>query len=306
MEELHQWELDIIAAIQQAQRPVLDNVFRAITMLGDELFYLLLLPLLLWSVERRLGARLAVLFLLSVFMNILLKELFQQPRPFELDPSLKIGTSDGYGLPSGHAQMAVVVWGSVAIQAHHARVRAATLALVLLIGFSRIYLGVHFPTDVLAGWSIGLLCLALFLALQPPMETWLSRLNLRALTLLVTAVPLGLFLLYPTDNTATVAGALAGVGAGLALMHRYAPFDVCGTWWQHGARLLIGTSVVFALFLGLRLLFPSEDSSGYLAFRLARYGLIGLWATLGAPWLFLRLRLAGPGIPQPAGRSTGR
>ena len=153
---------------------------------------------------------------------------------------------------------------------------------------------------MLAGWAVGLLCLGLFLALRPHGEAWLSRLDPRVLAPLTAAVLLGLFLLYRTHDTATVAGALAGMGTGLALMRRYAPFDAWGTWRQRGARLLMGGIVVLALFWGLRLLFPGEDSSAYLAFRLLRYGLIGLWATLGAPWLILRLGLAGPEVSRPA------
>ncbi|MCK4722360.1 MAG: phospholipid phosphatase, partial [Dehalococcoidia bacterium] len=101
MEALLQWGLDLILAIQQIHGPVLDGIFRAITFMGEEEFYLILLPLLLWCVDFGLGARLGALFLLSSYLNFGLKDLLRQPRPFDLDPSVKLSSAEGYGLPSG-------------------------------------------------------------------------------------------------------------------------------------------------------------------------------------------------------------
>lgn len=111
MEALLQWGIDLIAAIQQVHGPVLDGIFHAITFMGEEEFYVLLLPLLFWCVDFGLGARLAILFMLSSYLNPDLKDLFQQPRPYDLDPSVGLSRATGYGLPSGHSQSAVVVWG---------------------------------------------------------------------------------------------------------------------------------------------------------------------------------------------------
>ena len=103
MEALLQWGLDLIVVIQQVRGPALDSIFRAITFSGAEEFYLLLLPVLFWCVDFGLGARVGLFLLLSSYLNVYLKDLFHQPRPFDLDPSLQLTPAEGYGLPSGHA-----------------------------------------------------------------------------------------------------------------------------------------------------------------------------------------------------------
>lgn len=291
MEVLLQWGIDLIVAIQQVHGPALDSIFRAITFIGEEEFYLLLLPLLFWCVDYGQGVRVTVLLLLSGYVNTSLKDLFQQPRPFDLYPSVRLSDAEGYGLPSGHAQSSVVVWGSLAAWLRERWSWGVAVVLMALIGFSRIYLGVHFPTDVLAGWAIGAVLLALYLAVGPEVEKRLAGLSLGQHILLALVVPLVLLLIHPVKDTTTAMGVLAGAGAGLAVAHRYVPFNARGPWRQRTLRFLIGGVIVIALYLGLKMVFPGEESAVYLVFRFLRFGLIGMWVSLGAPWVFRLLRL---------------
>ena len=292
MEALLQWGIDLIVAIQQIHGPALDSIFRAITFMGEEEFYLLFFPLLFWCVGVGLGARLGVFFLLSTYLNTDLRDLFQQPRPFDLDPSVQLSSAEGYGLPSGHSQSAIVVWGTIAAWARKTWFWMVAIALMVLIGFSRIYLGVHFPTDVLAGWTIGVVLLGIYLLVQPGIERKLAELSLGVQMALSLAVPVVLLLIHPVKDTTTTMAVLAGMGVGLALMHRYVPFSARGPWWQRAVRFLIGGAVVLALYLGLKMVFPGEESALYLVFRFLRFWLIGLWVSFGAPWLFRLLHLA--------------
>jgi len=291
MDAILQWGLHLITIIQRVHGPVLDNIFRAITFLGEEEFYLFFLVLLLWCVDYGMGIRVAVLLLVSGYLNLGLKDLLQQPRPFDLDPTVQLADANGYGLPSGHAQLVVVVWGSLAAWARRGWLWVVAVGLMGLVGFSRVYLGVHFPTDVLAGWAIGAVLLVLYLAWHSAIEAWLTHRNLGQQLLLAAALPLALLLIHPTKETTTAMATLAGAGVGLAVMHRRIPFRAGGPWRQRALRLLVGGVVVLVLYLGLKAVFPAEGSTFYLPFRFVRYALIGLWASLGAPWLFTRLRL---------------
>jgi hypothetical protein len=162
----------------------------------------------------------------------------------------------------------------------------------VLVGFSRVYLGVHFPQDVLAGWAIGGLSLVLYLVLQPPLERRLAELQLRWQMLLAVGVPLVLFVTWPGKSVATAMGALAGAGVGFALARRYVPFSPAGPLRQCILRFVVGAAVVVPLYVALTALTPADGSWPYLAFRFCDFAAIGLWAALGAPWLFKVLRLA--------------
>jgi membrane-associated phospholipid phosphatase len=286
MSDVLQWGLDFIVAVQEFRGPVLDGVFRTITFLGDEEFYLLLLPLLFWSINVRKGAHLGIVLMLSVYLNTVLKDWFQQGRPFDYDPSVKVIDEEGYGLPSGHAQWGVVVWGMLASWARKTWAWVAVVTVMILIGFSRVYLGVHFPTQVLTGWAIGAVSLGLYLIVYADVEKWLIELRLGQQIALALVVPLALLLAHPVKHTVTATATLVGLGVGLALAQGRVVLDAGGPWRQRAARFLIGVVVLFGVFFGLKAVFPDEGESLYLALRFVRYGFVGMWASLGAPWLF--------------------
>ena len=148
--------------------------------LGSETFFLLLLPLVYWNINRSLGARLGVLLLLSVALNDLLKVAFGLPRPFwspgvrQLAPS----PETTFGFPSGHAQNTAALWTCLALQSPRRMWIAAAFALLVLIGLSRLVLGAHYPLDVVGGALIGYGILWVFMRLEAPVLAWWSGRNL--------------------------------------------------------------------------------------------------------------------------------
>ena len=111
MENILEWGIEVVCWFQQFS-PKLDLPFIIFTFLGEEIFFLLLLPLMYWCVDRHIGARLAIIFLFSAYLNAFAKMLASQPRPFLYDDRvLKLFHAEGGGFPSGHTQNAVVVWG---------------------------------------------------------------------------------------------------------------------------------------------------------------------------------------------------
>jgi hypothetical protein len=95
----------------------------------------------------------------------------------------------------------------------------------------------------------------------------------------------------------TLAGATFGIVAGYTLMRRYAAFEANGMWAKRIGRYLLGMAGVALLYLGLDVLFgmvATDESALGLALRYIRYGTVTFWAMFGAPWIFLKLRLAEP------------
>jgi len=286
-----QWGLNFIIIIQQVESPLLDSFFRVITSLGDELFYLLLFPLLLWCVDFYLGIRVGIIFLLSVYVNAGLKEIFQQPRPFDILAEIQKVHASGYGFPSGHAQSSLIVWGSIAYWEKQIWIRNLSVLLILLIGFSRIYLGVHFPTDILGGWLFGGLILGLsyFIFLKIKLD-FIQR-NMIFKIIGITLFPVILLQFQSSPDIISSVAALTGVGYGLLFFSSSIGGIRPGTWLQRLFSFLVGIIGIGILYFGLKLILPSEDQSFYQLSRFSRYLLLGIWISFGAPWLFIRMGL---------------
>ena len=298
MENVFDWGMEWILALQAMGSPLLDSFFEVVTFTGEEMFYLLLVPVLFWGVDHLIAARMGFAFLISAYVNPILKDLFVQPRPYEVNPQASESVVPGSGMPSGHAQSSVFVWGTLAWQLGRKWVWGAAIAWMLLVGFSRVYLGVHYPHQVLAGWVVGAVLLALFILIDPRFESWIGRLPLSRQLLIAISVPMVMAAVYPHNDTVSSAAVLCGFGSGFVLMCRYCPFSASGLWWQRVLRSLIGLAGLLVLYIGLGLLAPEKGSVSefiYYITRFLRYGVMGLWISFGAPLFFNLL----PPIRQP-------
>jgi len=177
MDNVLAWGLDFIRSVQTIGNPVLTTVMKAITFTGSEIAYLAAIPFIFWCYDERKGLRLATAFLLSAWVNCSLKEVWRQPRPYELDPSVGMAVENSFGLPSGHAQGSATFWGIIAGWMRSPYGIVFAIAMPLVVGFSRIYLGVHFPTDVVAGWLLGAGVLGLYYGFGSSMEALLAGAN---------------------------------------------------------------------------------------------------------------------------------
>ena len=124
------------------------------TFLGDEQFYLLLVPLVYWCLNKELGADLGVLLVLSSFTNTALKSFFKHSRPFWEAPALGLGDASSFSTPSGHAQTSAALFGYLAwflADKRRGRLWATLLGLLMVFvaSVTRVYLGVHFLGDIL-------------------------------------------------------------------------------------------------------------------------------------------------------------
>ncbi len=324
MEALWEWGVAVIIALQTASAGM-DGFWRGLSLLGDEIFFLLLIPLLFWCVNPRLSIQVGLVLILSTTLNTTFKLLFAGPRPFWYSPAVRALTAEtSFGIPSGHAQNTVSLWGVIAASIARPWAWAVMVLMALLVGCSRMVLGVHFPSDVLFGWLLGGLTLAAFLTWGAPLWQRIAGLSLAAQLGLSFLVSLGLVALpalvlaiqanhvlpavwlqnaaqalpndppdpWSLEAAVTVGGTCFGFTAGLLLLQTQGGFVVAGPWWQRTARLILGMIVVLALWGGLRAIFPDDTSLLAGALRYLRYSLIGFWMTLGAPLLFQQIGLA--------------
>ena len=154
-------ELAILDAIQGLRFPALDFVMSYITHLGDAglLFIVLTLLLLSFKKTRIYGVVCATALVLDFLsVNLIIKPLVARERPFTLRPEIALLVKQplDYSFPSGHTAVSFAF--ASAISAYSKRYRLWAYVLAAVIAFSRLYLYLHFPSDVLAGAAIGFLC----------------------------------------------------------------------------------------------------------------------------------------------------
>lgn len=327
-----EWGISFVLGLQELGDGFIE-IMSFFTFLGIEDFYLLMLPALYWCVDSGLGLRVGVFLLVSSSLNVILKVAFHDPRPYWFNPAVRLWT-DGeitFGLPSGHAQNAAAIWGGLAatIQKRWAWITAGIL--IFLIGISRIYLGVHFPTDVAAGWGIGLLLLVIILALEKPVVRWMRNRNLIQMIGIVFLLSLILIIIFwgvswsimgtweipsrwvknalilDPDNPIqpfsfapiiTGSSALFGLIAGAIWLEKHGGFDPGGPFAQRVGRFLVGLLGVIAIWAGLDIIFssiaPDESLVGYIL-RFFRYGLVGIWISALGPLVFIKTKLSSRG-----------
>jgi len=311
--------IDFIAGLQTSA-PWLEAPSRFFSFLGTEKFYLFLLPFLYWCVNVRLGLRVGVILSLSDCLNTFFKFLFHQPRPYWVSDKVRMIQAEvSYGLPSGHAQHAVAVWGTAAARGK-GWLRWLMTVLIFLIGFSRIALAVHFPTDVLAGWLIGGVILWAFVKWETAVMLWFNRFRLpqkiglafAASILLIIISLAGLAFVPPVDpsqwkadvarafslapgraaaGAVGVAGTFFGLATGAILIFRRGGFDARGPWAKRALRFVSGMIGVIILWLGLTMILPRDESFVSQGLRYVRYSLTGFWVAYAAPWVFIKLGL---------------
>jgi membrane-associated phospholipid phosphatase len=314
------WNLEISWNIfLQSMGTWLVKPMEAISFLGVEDFLMLLLPALYWCMEITLGLQVAVVLLLSTSVNSALKMAFHGTRPYWFSPEVRgYGIETSFGMPSNHSQMAVAVWGMIAARIRKTWAWAAAGSIVLLIGISRLYLGVHFLHDVLFGWLLGALLLWLVLRFWKPVAAWVKNLSLGRQILAAFLASLVMILIelipyawlkvtnwqapqawaqYATEaitmsGAFSYAGTLFGMLAGFAWLNHQGGFQTPGVWWKLVLRILLGVAGVFIIRYGLKFIFPEGETFLPLVLRYVRYIAIGAWVSAGAPWTFIRLKLA--------------
>ncbi len=172
------------------------SAMKLFTMLGNEEFYLLVAPILYWCIDAGLGLRMGLVLMLSDGLCSSFKVLAHGPRPYWYSAQVRaLSVEASFGAPSAHAQNAAAIWGMLAAWLKGWGAWAIAIAVILLIGLSRMFLGVHFPIDVAAGWLLGALFLWAFLRLEAPVRKRLDPLSPGGKVLAALGASLGLILL---------------------------------------------------------------------------------------------------------------
>ncbi|WP_419533626.1 phosphatase PAP2 family protein [Endozoicomonas sp.] len=296
MTDLLQWGLDFVAWIQQYRNPVSDELMQHITDLGGK-YYIYFLPLLIWCLNFRFVIRICTMFLLSFFINVCFKDVLTLPRPFDVDPDITPNREWGYGMPSGHSQNSALLWIMLAIGVAKRWFWFIALSIGLLIGFSRVYFGLHFPGDILGGWLLAGILLWAYYAWEDRVSSGLNKLSTSQLLAGFTFIMVGLGFLYMSVLEMPIMTGLVaisfGFGSGAIFTIRILRYNGFGSLWKRILRGVLGLSVLIFYLKFTGSLFPETKDLEYYRVLIIVNTIAGLWLSLGAPLIFSLLLLGG-------------
>lgn len=325
MEALAQWGTSLLIFLQSLGN-WLETPMKFFSFLGTEEFYLIVAPSIYWCLDTAIGIRLAIWLVVSSNINSAIKLLAVDPRPYWYSTQVKaLATETSFGLPSGHSQNAVVIFGGMGWLFQRPWTMWAGGIIAILIGLSRMYLGVHCPFDVLAGWAIGLVLLLALIRFEPNIVGWFRKQNLATstITVLLFSILMIAIVYIPhqllvgwsvprawldtialtspgsTVDPINISGAYSNAGAffGLvfgALWIAKNPLQIKGVpLWKLAIRYVVGLLGVLVFWKGLDLLpmFAGNETLFDMVMRFIRYGLTGFWMTGLGPRVFQKMNI---------------
>lgn len=272
-------QVEIIKFIQTIISPFWDAFFQIVTMTGEEFFYIIVAAIIFWCINKEFGYKLGFAILTSAFINTALKDMINSTRPIGVAGvrSLRVQTATGQSFPSGHTQGSTTFWVSCIIKIKRKWIYIVGISIIFLVAISRLYLGLHYPIDVIAGIVVGLIW------------TFISnyifeyaRLTKKPLVLMIIVVPMLIGMIFFREkNYYTIAGTVLGFVIGYMLESKYVQYEVRSTIEMQLIKLVIGLGILILLKSTLEQVLPINILADFF-----RYIIVGLWITVGAPSIF--------------------
>lgn len=288
-DKIHPIELDLMRSLQAIHNPLLDSIMLVLNYVDTMPFYVFFILSIWFFYNQKQGIKIYFIYLLSAFINQSFKMLFAEPRPCILDPSLCMLKSNSFGFPSGAAQTMVVLFGFLSITFKKHWVWCVSIFSILIVSFSRIYLGLHFFSDIIGGWILGVTVLGFSLFSLPHIERFItkhSKITIQTLALLVCIVFWLCTLNFYTKNTVISA---FGVSIGLI----WGPFlKEPSNFAERTIRFLtaiIGIAILFGIMSYLLIVYIPNAPS--LASKCLGSFLATMWLTFGVSYSCKRINL---------------
>ena len=294
--------MSLLYWLEGLRNPLITQIMLLITHLGEETAFLVTAIIVFWCFSKKRGYYLMTVGFIGTIANQFLKMIFRVPRPWVMDENFTAveaakKEATGFSFPSGHTQSSVGTFGGLAYTAKHSWSRWLCVAVAVVVPFSRMYLGVHTPQDVLVSVTIGL---ALVFFIHPLVFGGRSNKRMYALlgSMIVLCAGYVLFVnFYPFPADVDIERLDSGIQSGFTLLgslvgmlfvyivdEKWLHFPVKAKWWAQIIKVVIGLALVLAVKSGFKV--PLNMLLGEYAGRAVRYFLIVIVAGIGWPSTF--------------------
>ncbi len=281
--------MDFLRFLEEIRNPVATSIFKMFTLLAEEAVIIGVICLLYWCVNKALAYKTCFAYFISGLVVQALKITFRVPRPWVKDPSFHpvgdaIETATGYSFPSGHTQSATALYGTLGTQTKRKAWRIFWFVSIAGVAFSRMYLGVHTPQDVLVSFTVSTL---LIWGMNVVMRKTGENLNKEVVALLMIGASIAVIaysvillkngtieLKYASD-CCKAGGAGVGFAIGWYIERKYINFKerACSNGMQV-IKYVIGIGIALGLKAGLKVILGST-----IPMDIIRYMIVVLWIT---------------------------
>ena len=266
--------------------PLLDILFKVLTNLGSEPVYILIASLIFWCYDRRMGIRAMYVIMFSAYVALLAKTLFGMPRPPEY---LHKVTETDFGFPSGHTLVSSGFWGYLGLRIRNSRIIIGGIIAVFLVSLSRVYLGVHYPGDIVGGVVFGLTVAYLFYKGETGITSLFEKQDRTTKYLIALFLPVLLVLIASlrvdfVKEQIELGLVMASTGVGYLLEEEKIRFQDTKNKKQLIKRALVGIVILGTIFVVSEIL-----SLRYPVFTYIKYVLLGFSSVYVVPLVFTKL-----------------
>ena len=295
--------MEFLRLLEGIRSPVLNTVFQFFTFFGQEMLVLGIICVLYWCLDKKLAYKIALSFFAAGMLLQNLKITFRIPRPWVLDPDFQavpsaVPAATGYSFPSGHTQSATSLFMTLALSLKQKSLKIICVVIFLLVGFSRMYLGVHTPKDVLTAMAMAVIISILIHKLFDKLENTpksnlilsiiLAGFSILSMIYALVLLKNGTINAVYADDCCKAAGSGLGFSIGWYLERTYINFKTDTTVSKQAAKFILGIASALLLKGVLKALL-----GGSIPAEMLQYFILVLWVIAAYPFIFQRVKFLG-------------
>jgi len=290
------YSIQFIEWLQSYQNDFLDFFFNVISFLGEQYVFIVVLGYIYWSHNKKMGEYIGLSLGFTSVINNALKVIINAPRPFTQYPdrvnNLRPSTSTGTSFPSGHTQNFSTFLYAISIFIKKRWIFILSTILVIFMMFSRMYLGVHYVEDVLAGALLGFLIA--FFVYYFFNKIYTNQVLLHRIYLITIIVSFPIVFILGSEDLFKGYGILSGFVFAMIFEKKYVNFQVNVSIIKKIMRLLVGAIILITLQIGVKMMyapFVDEGTYWYDVLSFFRYFLIAFIGFGIYPYFFKKLNM---------------